>query len=193
MVTEHVARIVAGPVVLRGIAVPSLHVLHVVYESLAVVVVIVASVGRILSLGKALRRRSRSLRVLTILAPNAILRANAKLLHVALGVCVVILDEIAPGLLDRIIARVLELSTPVGEPVADLGIGETRLVGQLLLLLPIWVRIVPPPHEPVFEHAFDFRREEPLDRSVDVAWWPYLPENRRKLISKWRQRKTVTH
>lgn len=59
VVTKQVVRVVAGPVVLRCFAVPSLHILHVVYESLAVVVItIAASMGWVLSLGKAVRRGS---------------------------------------------------------------------------------------------------------------------------------------
>lgn len=128
MIYEHITGICTRCIIFRSVTTPSFHILHVVHESLAVIVIIAAvitvNVGRIRSLRKVTRRRrSRPLRILAIFTPNAVLRANAELFHVSFRVGVVVLDQIAPGLLDGIVAGVLELTTPVGKPIADLRIG----------------------------------------------------------------------
>lgn len=179
MIHEHITGIGTRSFIIGSFTVPSFHVLHVIHEGLAIIVIIATvmsiTVSWIRSLGKTTRRwRSRAMRTVPIFTPNAVFRADAELLHVALGVGVVVLDQVAPGFLDGIVTGVLEFPAPVGKPVADLRIGQTGFVGQLFLFLPVGVGILASSNEPIFEHAFDFRREEALDRPMDVAWWPYF-------------------
>lgn len=66
--------------------------------------------------------------VLQSFAPDRVRAANAELLDVAFRRVVVVLNQVAPRLF--LVARVLELSSPVGEPVADLSVGETLKLSQ---------------------------------------------------------------
>lgn len=153
---------VVGSIVIRRIASSSLYELHVVYETTVVVVIVGAVRSVVLLIGSFLRRTAGSLRIvshLNVLAPNAVARANAKLFNVAFSVIVVVLDQVAPRFLHRIVAGVLQLPAPVGEPVADLRVRESRLARQLFLLLSVRVRVLTSSHQPVLEHSFDFRRE----------------------------------
>lgn len=55
-----------------------------------------------------------------LVAPNAVARADAELLHVAARIVIVALDERAPGFLLRLLAGILQFAAPVGEPIANL-------------------------------------------------------------------------
>lgn len=54
------------------------------------------------------------------LLPDAVVRADAEVLHVALDLAVVRFDEVAPGLPLGLPTRVFQFSSPVRKPVADL-------------------------------------------------------------------------
>lgn len=54
------------------------------------------------------------------LLPDAVVGADAEVLHVALDLAVVGLDEVTPGFALRLSARVLQFSPPVREPIAHL-------------------------------------------------------------------------
>lgn len=55
------------------------------------------------------------------LLPDAVVRADAEVLHVALHLAVVGLDQVAPGLPLGLPAGIFQFPSPVGEPIAHLS------------------------------------------------------------------------
>lgn len=55
-----------------------------------------------------------------LIFPNAIIWAYAELLNVAACIMVVIFDQVSPRVLLRLLAGILEFSSPIRKPIADL-------------------------------------------------------------------------
>lgn len=77
---------------------------------------------------------------------------------------VVGLNEVVPclPLLLILISRVLQFAAPIREPVADLDVRESSGIGQVLLLCPGGVRVLPALHQPLLQSSLDVGREQLL-------------------------------